>query len=594
MPKTKVDDLVLQISADTRAITRELKKLQKENKVVFDKIETNTDRAAKSFDSFGARISKVTGFAKSFGKAFAVSAAAAGVAALSTAAQRAVSDIAQLNAEAERAGVSFEAFQELKFAADQSRVGLDALTDGLKELQLRADEFAVTGKGSGAEAFQRLGFTAEELSRKLKEPDKLFEDIIGRIQQLDKAAQIRIADEIFGGTGGEQFVQFLDRGVDGIRAARQEARDLGLVLDQDIAAKAEEIDQKFQKITQTIGTNLQRAVVNVAAGFGSIGDAADAVAARVTGVFDSINRAIYGNRQVAEETLRFYNNSNNFPDQSKFGDLLGGGQTRQGLTPSNDNSSLTFTPIEPTTSRAGGGGSSKSGGGGPSPAQRIIQDLQFEAEQIKRTALEQDVYNKLKAAGVDRTSELGQRIESLVTTLDTEKEKIDQVKAAQDQLNQTAQQFGDLAGDALASLVTGAEDAEKVIARLAIQLAKAAIQSQFLSKLQGPGGGGAGANFFSSLASAFVGGFAKGGTIPSGKFGLVGEKGPEFIKGPAEITPMGKGSMGGSVTYNIDARGADQAAIARLEAGLAQRDREFGNRVVSVQKQVNSRGVRAA
>jgi len=36
----------------------------------------------------------------------------------------------------------------------------------------------------------------------------------------------------------------------------------------------------------------------------------------------------------------------------------------------------------------------------------------------------------------------------------------------------------------------------------------------------------------------FAGGYADGGMIPAGKFGLVGEQGPEFISGPANISPI--------------------------------------------------------
>lgn len=43
------------------------------------------------------------------------------------------------------------------------------------------------------------------------------------------------------------------------------------------------------------------------------------------------------------------------------------------------------------------------------------------------------------------------------------------------------------------------------------------------------------------LASPF--GKALGGMIPAGKVGLVGERGPEFIKGPAQITPIRQGDM---------------------------------------------------
>ena len=118
-------------------------------------------------------------------------------------------NIANVGNEAKRAGLSTKAFQELGYVAQQNRIPVDALVDGMKELNLRADEFIVTGQGSAAEAFQRLGYTAEDLKRKLQDPAALLVEIIGKLEHLDRAAQIRIADELFGGTGGERFVELL-------------------------------------------------------------------------------------------------------------------------------------------------------------------------------------------------------------------------------------------------------------------------------------------------------------------------------------------------------------------------------------------------
>lgn len=61
--------------------------------------------------------------------------------------------------------------------------------------------------------------------------------------------------------------------------------------------------------------------------------------------------------------------------------------------------------------------------------------------------------------------------------------------------------------------------------------------------------------------NVFGGFFANGGTLGAGKVGIVGERGPELISGPASITPM----SGGSVTYNINAVDAAsfQALLAR-------------------------------
>ena len=54
----------------------------------------------------------------------------------------------------------------------------------------------------------------------------------------------------------------------------------------------------------------------------------------------------------------------------------------------------------------------------------------------------------------------------------------------------------------------------------------------------------------SAVGGLFDGWFANGGNIGAGKFGVVGENGPELVSGPASVTPM---SGGTNVTYNINA-----------------------------------------
>jgi lambda family phage tail tape measure protein len=62
------------------------------------------------------------------------------------------------------------------------------------------------------------------------------------------------------------------------------------------------------------------------------------------------------------------------------------------------------------------------------------------------------------------------------------------------------------------------------------------------------GGASTGSDFFAGF-------FANGGNIPAGQVGIVGEAGPEFISGPATITPFkdAPGGATGNVTYNINA-----------------------------------------
>ncbi|MGO4836435.1 phage tail tape measure protein, partial [Rhizobiaceae sp. 2RAB30] len=209
-------------------------------------------------------MSRAGGHLKNFAAGFAGGFLAGGITGLASQLSDIAKGIATIGDEAKRAGLSTKAFQEMKYVAEQNRIGVDSLVDGLKELSLRADEWIQTGSGPAAEAFQRLGYTAAELKEKLKDPSALFTEIIGKLGELDKAAQIRVADEVFGGTGGEKFVQLIEQGERGIRAQIQAANDLGIVIDDELIEKAAEIDRKFQAVATTVGSSLKSAIVEAA------------------------------------------------------------------------------------------------------------------------------------------------------------------------------------------------------------------------------------------------------------------------------------------------------------------------------------------
>lgn len=225
--------------------------------------ENGLSGAQKHLKEVGSRLQGLGGQISGVGKSLSVGITAP-VAAAATAFGAAVVSISRnitdLVGEAQTAGVAFEEFQKLKYVAEQNLVSVEALTDGLKEMQLRADELVQTGGGSAAEAFARLGYSAAELAEGLKAPEQLFEDIIGRLEGLDTAAQIRIADEIFGGTGGEQFVRLLEGGADGIQRLKDEFVAMGGVVGQG------EADQMvaFQKSLSDLGRAAQQVVIAIA------------------------------------------------------------------------------------------------------------------------------------------------------------------------------------------------------------------------------------------------------------------------------------------------------------------------------------------
>lgn len=272
--------LVVMLEARISEFEKRMAKAERTGTGAYRKLRSGSSSATRAMEQDMLRsssrinqgLASISSNIGTFGKAFAAGAITAGLAKVTTELRGTIREIAQIGDEAKRAGLAVEAFQEWGYVARQNRIGIDALTDGFKELNLRADEFVVTGKGSAAEAFTRLGFTANDLKQKLKDPSALMLEIIGRLEGLDKAAQIRIADEIFGGTGSERFVELLGQGEDKLRATIQAGRDLGAVMDAEAVAKADQLDRKFGEITERLQGLGKAIAVGLAENAGLIDD----------------------------------------------------------------------------------------------------------------------------------------------------------------------------------------------------------------------------------------------------------------------------------------------------------------------------------
>ena len=91
------------------------------------------------------------------------------------------------------------------------------------------------------------------------------------------------------------------------------------------------------------------------------------------------------------------------------------------------------------------------------------------------------------------------------------------------------------------------------------------------------GGSKSGGGFGGLLGGVFAGMFDKGGKIPSGKFGIAGENGPEIVRGPAMVTSTrasaaamqsGGGQM--DVRVYVDDDGNWQAKVEQISGGVVQ------------------------
>jgi hypothetical protein len=168
-------------------------------------------------------------------------------------------------------------------------------------------------------------------------------------------------------------------------------------------------------------------------------------------------------------------------------------------------------------------------------------------------------------------------------------------------------------GGALADLATGATTWQQVMTSALrtvlndvlklIDTSTGKSGGGLLSILGGVGDPILGSLFGGSAGSGIVGGaavpipttalahLAGGGHLAAGQLAVVGEDGPELFAPDAagSVIPNGA-SRGGDMVFHIDARGADMAAVARMEIAIRDLHRTFETRAVAAVAGQRKRG----
>ncbi|RAL97075.1 phage tail tape measure protein [Agrobacterium sp. MS2] len=445
--------------------------------------------------------------------------------------------VAEIGDAAKMAGVSAKAFQEWRYVAEKARIPIDSITDGLKEMAIRADEFATTGKGSAAEAFARLGLTPQEVKERLKDPSELLLLLIERTRKLkDTAAGVRIFDELFGGTGGERMVSLIEQGEAGIRDQIKAASDFGRVLDDDVIRKAAEIDQQFNSIAGTIGTTLKSAIVSVV---GSMVDFIDGLRTvekqRNQTIQGGINDIMAQKQEVAKALAAIDAADSKLNDRQKArargtheitmqqlnereNALIKELESRPSVMNFTPKSSDTWTPptkyTPPVDPKAE---SARAKAAREAERERkavtdLLADLQLEYDMIGKTEAQKAKMNALRQAGAAATTEEQLAIANKVDAIYRESDAYEKVQAAAEEAKDAARDF---AGTIVNGMLEGASATEvlgNALKNLGSRLINSGLDSLF--NMGGSGGGG--------LFNIFKGG---GGGFPSAPGGLYSEGG---------------------------------------------------------------------
>jgi lambda family phage tail tape measure protein len=561
------------ITVETDEARRELEKLRK-------KLGQTEDKAGKTKRNL-AQLTK--GFAV-LGTAIAA-AGAAGLTFLKT--QVAIAD--RIGKTADKIGLSVEALQELRFAADLAGVPVTALDMGLQRFARRSAE-AAKGQGVLTKEFEALNIQTKDAEGNLRSLDDVLLDYADAIAAAsDPQEQLRLAFKAFDSEGAA-LVNLFRQGSIGVKELRQELRDLGGVMSTDTVRQAEQMQDQFTRLSAVIQGKLNFALgitLDLMEDLGAIDRAFDFD-------FSTLEDATAAADSQAESIKALMNREAELQDMLRRGAQLGINyaevqQQLDATTKQRIISEQRFNAILEERSRLEKQAVSDSTAIITTQLEfidleeiqaRRLTDLAAGYEMVFGSAVKyvqgQRALNALLEAGaitaaqydaelqklsdstlgVAKSTEKTQAIladnEDILKGLTETIDLTDQLKdAAKDAAGEMSDAFVDFA-------LTGEESFGDMVESMLTDLAKLVVQTQILKGLSAAFPSVFGAADGAVISGGEATGFAKGGVVNSPTvfpmadgIGLMGEAGPEAIM-PLSRGKDGKlGVAGGGTTVNV-------------------------------------------
>ena len=192
-----------------------------------------------------------------------------------------------------RTGLSTEAVSGLAFAAEQSGTDVASLEKGIRTMQKTLDAASTKG-GAAADAFKRLGVDVQALTQ--MSPEQQFMALAEALSAVeDPGERAALAMKVFG-KAGTSLLPMLMEGSSGIAALVAQARQLGIVMDQQTADDAALLNDTLNE--------MRTAMKAVAMSIGAAVAPMLAKAARILGVLiGEVSRFVTENKGMVRYAL---------------------------------------------------------------------------------------------------------------------------------------------------------------------------------------------------------------------------------------------------------------------------------------------------
>lgn len=611
----------------------------------------------RQFNTMGAAATVLTG---GMTRLYAAVAAVAGGGALGALINSNVKAAAAIDDTAKRLQISTDALQSYQFAAAQSGLETGTLETALTKLNAQIADGAL-----------KYSSTTEAM-------DSIAEAVKNAKTDIERAT---IVNDVFGAKLGAKLLPVLTGGAQGLRDFGDEAQRTGNIISGDVIQAAAEFDDKMTVLGMTIKNNFSAGFLkeltdgtgdlrdvytdpNFSEGMERIGALHGALAGYMVDVLANANKLIKAYAQLNVSVGDYLDQQAKTmfsPLAEKYDNWITGitGRARKGAEVSPappEGIAAGVMPPVPGQKPAGAGPivpyspPKKPGGAGAKTprdeAAALLEGLRAESEELaiqtemygkKESAIDRAVRmvkieNQLKEQGIKLTADQSAQLDAYLTKIEyqselqtVQAEKAKELEEAERARAQAVKEFGDGVIDSLQEAIDAGGDLSDVLKKLALDIAKLALNSaQFRSLFEGNAGGTAsgGGGFlsgilgglFKSAGSFFGGGAASGSTsqtvslgasqvFPSHASGidmvsrdtLANIHKGEAVLNPQDANKWRRGDSNGITIGTLDARGAERGVGEEIRNVMRQVEnlrRQVPTIAVSSIKEANKRDPR--
>lgn len=240
--------------------TAEIVQIGAKGEKAFKKVEIAAGRATKRMRSFSGAITKARAALPAI--AALASAGALAFKALHTQVDAAITKLDEIGKTADKVGLTTDALQGLRFAADQMSISSEAVTSGIGQFIKQMGE-ARAETGTLTTILGKMDKALLEQVKTAGTVEEGFDLVIGAMAAMENSSdKAALAAAAFGRTAGISMANLVREGATSIEEFTEAAKNAGVVIDEFTIREMEELRSTIDAISAETNRDLTEAFAN--------------------------------------------------------------------------------------------------------------------------------------------------------------------------------------------------------------------------------------------------------------------------------------------------------------------------------------------